>query len=406
MAEIQNRTLICTVLFIDIVEYSRKPVVEQLHLKDRFNELLKDALREVAQKDRIVIDTGDGAACTFTGDPEDALFVATRLQEGIARDAEADMSQLAARMGINLGPVRLVKDINGQPNVIGDGINVSQRIMNFAQPGEVLVSHAYYDAVSRLSGESSSLFIYKGSRTDKHIRDHEVYSLCLTAAAQQKRSNDERRAQHARELQAATTVFDRAALFCERVREVFRAKPHWSFSLGLIVAVLFSVAFRVYEKDLVPQVVAETMALPGPVPLQPTVTIAKLEQATPKNDATTVVDAAPAAPAASADAAPAPAQAAIQQETTPVERKETPTRAEPKKAPVDTAMVDLAIAPWGTVYVDGKERGASPPLRELKLKEGKHRIEVKNGGFPDHVVMVNVKPGERVTIKHKFRQTP
>ena len=177
MPEIQNRTLICTVLFIDIVEYSRKPVVEQLHLKDRFNELLTDALREVAFRDRVVIDTGDGAACTFTGDPEDALFVATRLQQSIAAAAEADMSQLSARMGINLGPVRLVKDINGQPNVIGDGINVSQRIMNFAQPGEVLVSHSYYEAVSRLSGESSNLFTYQGSRTDKHIRDHEVYAV-------------------------------------------------------------------------------------------------------------------------------------------------------------------------------------------------------------------------------------
>ncbi len=39
------------------------------------------------------------------------------------------------RAGINLGPVRLVRDINSQPNIIGDGINVAQRVMSFAQPG-------------------------------------------------------------------------------------------------------------------------------------------------------------------------------------------------------------------------------------------------------------------------------
>jgi hypothetical protein len=77
MAESHSRTLICSVLFIDIVEYSRKPVVEQIALKDRFNELLSDALRGVAVNDRIILDTGDGAAISFIGDPEDALFVAS-----------------------------------------------------------------------------------------------------------------------------------------------------------------------------------------------------------------------------------------------------------------------------------------------------------------------------------------
>src|SRR5918997_5248124 len=103
MADLQNRTLICSVLFIDIVEYSRKPVVEQGTLKDRFNALLSEALRGVAINDRIILDTGDGAAISFIGDPEDALFVATGLRDTIAAERDA---QLATRMGINLGPVR------------------------------------------------------------------------------------------------------------------------------------------------------------------------------------------------------------------------------------------------------------------------------------------------------------
>src|SRR3954467_7076419 len=133
MAESHNRTLICSVLFIDIVEYSRKPVVEQIELKDRFNALLSEALRGVAVNDRIILDTGDGAAISFIGDPEDALFVATSLRDAIEGQIEVEGADLAVRMGVNLGPVRLVRDINGQPNIIGDGINVPQRVMNFAR---------------------------------------------------------------------------------------------------------------------------------------------------------------------------------------------------------------------------------------------------------------------------------
>jgi hypothetical protein len=73
--------------------------------------------------------------------------------------------------------VRLVRDINGQPNIVGDGINVAQRIMGFAEPDQILVSRSYYDAVSRLSPQYTGMFSYQGSHTDKHVREHEVYAI-------------------------------------------------------------------------------------------------------------------------------------------------------------------------------------------------------------------------------------
>ena len=63
-------------------------------------------------------------------------------------------------MGINLGPVRLVKDLNGQTNILGDGINVGQRVMSFADPGQLLVSRSFYEVVSRLSDEYENLFTH------------------------------------------------------------------------------------------------------------------------------------------------------------------------------------------------------------------------------------------------------
>ena len=172
-----NRTIICSVLFLDIVEYSKKPVVEQIKLKQRFNELLAESLKDISAGDRVILDTGDGASVGFLTDPEDALFVALSVRDAMKNEQESNMPDLRVRMGINLGPVKIIKDINNQYNLIGDGINIAQRIMSFSDPGQLFVSRSYFDVVSCLSQEYAQLFQYKGARADKHIREHYVYSV-------------------------------------------------------------------------------------------------------------------------------------------------------------------------------------------------------------------------------------
>ena len=172
-----NRTFICSVVFIDIVEYTKKSVNEQIQIKERFNAFLSEAIKDISVSDRIILDTGDGAAVGFLGDPEDALFVAMSLRDSLKDDEDEATPDLQVRMGINLGPVKLLKDINNQPNLIGDGINVSQRIMSFAEPGQLLVSRSYYDIVSCLSQEYAKLFQYQGARADKHVREHDIYAV-------------------------------------------------------------------------------------------------------------------------------------------------------------------------------------------------------------------------------------
>jgi hypothetical protein len=177
MEERGNKTIMCSVLFLDIVEYSKKSVAGQISLKDRFNSYLSEAIRDVPMTDRIILDTGDGAAINFLGDVEDALKAALSLRQSLLNEAPDVDHPLLVRMGINLGPVRLVRDINGQPNIVGDGINVAQRVMGFADVAQILVSRSYYDAVSRLSPQYAGMFHYQGSRTDKHVREHEVYAI-------------------------------------------------------------------------------------------------------------------------------------------------------------------------------------------------------------------------------------
>ena len=90
--ESAGRTLVCSVLFLDIAEYSQKPVAEQLQLKQAFNLVLGKALDEVPARDRIILDTGDGAAVTFMGDPEDALFAAMSRNRTLQTSVRLELS--------------------------------------------------------------------------------------------------------------------------------------------------------------------------------------------------------------------------------------------------------------------------------------------------------------------------
>ena len=165
----ESRTIISSVLFLDIAGYSRLGVTEQIRMKQSFNDVLSAALQDMEARERVVVDTGDGAAVAFLGDPERALFAALAVFDNVG--------ELPVRMGINLGPVHVSRDINGQENVIGDGINVAQRIMSFAAAGQLFVSRTFYDVVQLLSGEYASMFQAIGGRTDKHARTHEVFAV-------------------------------------------------------------------------------------------------------------------------------------------------------------------------------------------------------------------------------------
>jgi serine/threonine-protein kinase len=71
-------------------------------------------------------------------------------------------------------------------------------------------------------------------------------------------------------------------------------------------------------------------------------------------------------------------------------------------APLATGVVRIAVSPWGHVEVDGKSAGTTPPLNELTLPEGPHKITFRNEDFPAHTTTVNVVAGQPVSVKHKF----
>lgn len=173
--EASDSIIICSVLFLDIVGYSKVSGREQITLKKNFNDILSEAIRDIPPDDIIILDTGDGAALNFLVDIEAALRVATYLRDELLKKGTQMNPPMLVRMGINLGPGHLVKDINGRSNIVGDVINVAQRVMGFSGAGQILVSRSYFDSVSRLSPEYEGMFQHFGSNADKHMREHEVY---------------------------------------------------------------------------------------------------------------------------------------------------------------------------------------------------------------------------------------
>jgi class 3 adenylate cyclase len=384
-----NRTFICSTVFVDLVEYSRKSVSEQLALKDRFTALLADALEGIDINERIILDTGDGAAMSFLGDPEQALAVGMSLRRAFRTAAETDPASTAPiRIGINLGPVKLVKDINGHPNIVGDGINVAQRIMSFADSGQILVSRSFHDVVACLSEDYAALFKFEGSRTDKHVRDHEVYAVADSDAvldrakaggAATPRATPADTGKHraaAAGLGNQTGAHAAATAFLHDKRKVAIAGG----VLALLIAVLGTL-----------------LLVRKPVPGKPADPVALESQAVAASPAQPAPPAPKNAPAA---AASKPAALAVAQEKTGAPKAAAAKAAEPTAA---TGTVTLAVQPWGEVFVNGRSRGVSPPLKNLKLAPGTYTIEVRNTTFPPGKQKLQVKAREEVAFRHVFK---
>lgn len=70
--------------------------------------------------------------------------------------------------------------------------------------------------------------------------------------------------------------------------------------------------------------------------------------------------------------------------------------------PPATSIVQLDVKPRGEILVDDISYGRTPPLTEVELPPGRHRVTIRNAGYPDLVVALKLEPGERVSITHTF----
>lgn len=405
MEERGNKTIICSVFFLDIVEYSKKSVAGQISLKERFNAFLSIAIRDVPVNDRIILDTGDGAAISFLGDISDALHAALSMRSSLLNEGVRMEPPLLVRIGVNLGPVRLVKDINGQPNIVGDGINVAQRVMGFSDPGQILVSRSYYDAVSRLSQEYAGMFHYQGSRTDKHVREHEVYAIGYPGdfTSTQRSLSKQSRYIGATGFNAVMfrleSYWDRfvhnMAKWERRAIEIYgnASRRQRMAIVGTASVVLLSL------------LTALTVKLVSRPEVQPTVLSSPQAKFADENTQS-AAGAKTESKAQSSSVADAEKDATNKKAASPEKKVQGVKKSSRVRTLVETtgapAVLNLVIVPWGEVYLDGRMQGVSPPLLELQVVAGRHVLKVRNTTFPEFTKVIKVKSGEKIKIRHSF----
>lgn len=138
------------IVFMDIVGFSKKPTFEQQRLVSLLNvevihEIRTLLLPPIGPPKVVALPTGDGMALCFLHDDIDNLDRLTifnlicRIQKWAHRESNLNDS-VQLRFGIHVGRVQLITDINGQMNVCGHTINYSQRVMDAANPKQLLFS--------------------------------------------------------------------------------------------------------------------------------------------------------------------------------------------------------------------------------------------------------------------------
>jgi len=143
-----------TILFTDIVSFSKKPTAEQRRLIESLTSEVDYELRVLLNPPLdtpsiAALPTGDGLALAFlhrTNQPWDhttILRLILRMHQW-ANNQSSPHNLVSLRVGVHVGAVELVTDINGKANLCGDTINFAQRVMDAANPRQTLYSEAAF----------------------------------------------------------------------------------------------------------------------------------------------------------------------------------------------------------------------------------------------------------------------
>lgn len=175
MAETSSRTLVCSVLFAELAGYAQLPGSEQLQRKRMLKAQIAQELVQVPMAQRVVQEIESGIAVAFLVDGEAALATAIGLQAGAGT--------MALHIGLTLGTVHVVQDLNGQTAIVGEGVNDAQRVAAHAATGQALATGSYREVVSRLSPDHAAVFRVVALRSDARGREHELFEVRIAEPA-------------------------------------------------------------------------------------------------------------------------------------------------------------------------------------------------------------------------------
>ena len=164
------------VVFMDIVNYSKRKSTIQKKVIDNFTKISQEALRVISQNyveyaqentinfasDIIKIPTGDGLAVVFTFDGLQfihldfaKIILEKNHEHNIKNDCESFRGKgwcnchdnFSLRIGISEGKGIIFKDINGNYNVAGNTINIAARVMQKGDDNTILLTEDAYKSI-------------------------------------------------------------------------------------------------------------------------------------------------------------------------------------------------------------------------------------------------------------------
>jgi len=183
--------------------------------------------------------------------------------------------------------------------------------------------------------------------------------------------------------------------------------------VGLVLIGVGLVALRLVwpagePRPSVPETVDRTLSMqPAPTGAQPSPAVATLSALPQTQNVSAPVTAHPPvvdlAPQRGAALDAATVSSAPISQTTPAPATVASAPPAPVAPAPRTGKVRFSIKPWGEIIIDGKTRGVSPPIKELSIPEGRHRIEIRNGAFPGYEGELDIKSGSSDSISYSFK---
>jgi predicted aspartyl protease len=155
-------------VFLDVVAYSERTIESQAAIIRTLNRIVLESVRagKLGSDHVIYLPTGDGICISLldVSDPPDiqmkiALGVLERLHKHNLQAVDKEL-EFQVRIGINSNRDNVIVDINGNPNVSGDGINMSARIMNKADGCQILVGEPVFGILKKRKEYASAFRPY------------------------------------------------------------------------------------------------------------------------------------------------------------------------------------------------------------------------------------------------------
>jgi len=118
-------------------------------------------------------------AIGFARTPEEPLRMSIQLHRLLSQynKSRRGKEKVLLRVGMDIGPVYVIKDLNDQDNVWGPGIILSRRVMDLAGDMNIFVSKRFADDVRVLSPEYKEILHNVGDYTIKHGEKLQIYNV-------------------------------------------------------------------------------------------------------------------------------------------------------------------------------------------------------------------------------------